>query len=608
MPGGHRGNRGTRLVSRSGGKAENSLESVRLASSMERRAGAAGGKTVFTSLAGGDPRAIGGYHLRARLGFGGMGQVYLSFTPGGRAVALKVVRHEYADDLDFRRRFAQEVRAAQRVSGRYTAQLLDAGPDADTPWLATEYVPGPTLHQAVRDHGPMPHDAVRRLIAAAATSLQAIHGADVIHRDLTPRNLLLAEDGPRIIDFGIARAVDATHLTLSHTPIGTPSFMAPEQAAGEQVTPATDLFTLGTLAYFAATGHTAFGDGNYLSVLRRVADVQADLTDCPAELRELVESCLRREPAERPTTTEVVQMCGGAPRFSPDWLSRPVRAEITARRAALAALLAEPPGPNPSSSPPNQAARPGPYQAARPGPFQPSPPLAGPTHTIPPTAGPPRAVAPPSGVAGPTTAAGGRTPSRRLALVAVAAALVLVGAIAGVAITSRLVDGKGTSGTGRTADAGRGTGPASASPQGGAQPTPASSAPTGTPTPAVRWSGRIRITYRGIDIDQVPPVTAPSKRSDSDFGFGSYPDDEYGINDTDPNYAKWPGPGSPSPSACGNLISTEGLSAVMIVPRDVVCVRTSEQRIAALTITSAVKEFSDGVMANVTVWDTTPGS
>ncbi|GAB3931895.1 hypothetical protein GCM10027614_00060 [Micromonospora vulcania] len=294
---------------------------------------------MLTRLTSDDPQQISGYRIRARLGAGGMGQVYLSFTPGGRAVALKVVRREYAEDGDFRQRFAQEVQAAQRVHGVYTAQVIDAGTDAGTPWLASAYVPGPTLLEAVREHGPLPVDAARSMIAAVAQSLQAIHAAGVVHRDLTPRNILLAADGPRVIDFGIARAIDATHLTISQTPIGTPSFMSPEQANGTSVAPASDVFTLAAVGFFAATGRAAFGEGNYLSVLRRVSEAEPDLTGCPAEL---FESCLLKDPTARPTTADIIEACGGAPRFEADWLPKPVAATVAAYGAALASVVAVP--------------------------------------------------------------------------------------------------------------------------------------------------------------------------------------------------------------------------------------------------------------------------
>uniref|UniRef100_UPI002156623B protein kinase domain-containing protein n=1 Tax=Streptomyces fradiae TaxID=1906 RepID=UPI002156623B len=188
------------------------------------------------------------------LGAGGMGKVYLSYTPGGRPVAIKVIRPDFAQDAEFRRRFAQEVQAAQRVQGLYTAPVIDADTDAREPWLATAYVPGPSLADAVQRHGPMPVDTVLLLVAGIAEALQVIHGAGIVHRDLKPGNVLLASDGPRVIDFGIARAADATSLTSSGVTIGTPSFMAPEQAAGSTVTPATDVFALGQVAAYAALG------------------------------------------------------------------------------------------------------------------------------------------------------------------------------------------------------------------------------------------------------------------------------------------------------------------------------------------------------------------
>lgn len=214
----------------------------------------------FKPLTDDDPRSVGGYDLRARLGAGGMGRVYLAFTPGGRALALKVVRPDYAEDDEFRRRFRKEIDAAQRVQGLYTAPVVDADSEAALPWLATAYVPGPSLHQAVVEHGPLPPNTVFRLLAGVAEGLTAIHACNLIHRDLKPANILLAEDGPRVIDFGIAHAADATALTSTHVRVGTPAFMAPEQIRGHSATSATDVFALGNLAVFAATGRTAFGE------------------------------------------------------------------------------------------------------------------------------------------------------------------------------------------------------------------------------------------------------------------------------------------------------------------------------------------------------------
>ena len=203
-------------------------------------------------LASDDPAEIGGYRLRARLGAGGMGRVYLASTPAGRSVALKVVRPDLGDDQDFRARFRQEIQAARRVHGLCTAQLLDADPDAMPAWLVTAYVPGPSLQQAVAGNGPMPEAMVFRLIAGVAEALQAIHAAGVVHRDLKPSNVLLAPDGPRVIDFGIARALEATALTRSGMMVGSPQYMAPEQIRDQPVTPAIDVFALGSLAAYAA--------------------------------------------------------------------------------------------------------------------------------------------------------------------------------------------------------------------------------------------------------------------------------------------------------------------------------------------------------------------
>src|SRR5580700_11062685 len=198
-----------------------------------------------------DPTAIGGYRLEARLGSGGMGRVYLAFTPAGRPVALKVVRSDLGDDRDFRIRFEQEIQAARRVRGLYTAELIDADPAATPPWLVTAYVPGPSVEEVIDRDGAMPEAMVFRLIAGVAEALQAIHAAGVIHRDLKPSNVLLAQDGPRVIDFGIARAPEATALTRSGMMVGSPQFMAPEQILDQPVTPAIDVFALGSLAFYS---------------------------------------------------------------------------------------------------------------------------------------------------------------------------------------------------------------------------------------------------------------------------------------------------------------------------------------------------------------------
>nr|WP_237535710.1 serine/threonine-protein kinase [Streptomyces sp. SID3343] len=283
-----------------------------------------------------DPRTVGGYVLRARLGSGGMGRVYLSYTPGGRPVAIKVIRGEFADDPEFRRRFRQEVAAAQRVQGLYTAPVIDTDADAEQPWLATAYVAGPSLYEAVYRHGPLPAETVLILMAGVAEALQSVHSAGVVHRDLKPSNVILAADGPRVIDFGIARAADATPLTRTGMSIGTPAFMAPEQARGLSSKPATDVFALGSLGVYAATGTSAFGEGTDSSVLYRVVHQDPELSGVPEELLDVVRRCLEKDPELRPTPTQVIELCRAASagtrlQVGEGWLPATLVEEVTRR-------------------------------------------------------------------------------------------------------------------------------------------------------------------------------------------------------------------------------------------------------------------------------------
>ncbi|HEU5333878.1 MAG TPA: protein kinase [Actinocrinis sp.] len=260
-------------------------------------------------LSGDDPAQVAGYQVRARLGAGGMGRVYLAHTPGGRPVALKMVRPEFGADQDFRERFRREVDAARRVHGLYTAQVLDADPDGMPPWLVTAYVPGPSLQQAVKQHGALPVESVYRLMAGVAEALSAIHAAGVVHRDLKPSNVLLAPDGPRVIDFGIAQAVDASALTRLGMRVGSPQFMAPEQVLGRPPTAAIDVFALGHLAAYALLGRSVFGTGEPAAVFPRILHEAADLEGCPPRLRPLIEQCLRKDPDARPAPAEVLAAC-----------------------------------------------------------------------------------------------------------------------------------------------------------------------------------------------------------------------------------------------------------------------------------------------------------
>ncbi|MFF4472826.1 serine/threonine-protein kinase [Streptomyces sp. NPDC001599] len=264
---------------------------------------------VFQPLQDDDPRTVAGYRLAARLGAGGMGRVYLSHTRGGRPVAIKVVRSELADDATFRRRFGREITSARRVKGAYTAELIDADPDGTPPWLATLYVPGPSLAGAVARSGPLPVPAVLWLMAGVAEALQAIHAAGIVHRDLKPANVLLAVDGPRVIDFGISLAADSTAHTATGTTIGTPQYMAPEQASAGAVTAATDIFSLGQTAAFAALGKPLYGDGPAATVLYRIVHSEPDLSELPERLRDLLGRCLAADPEERATPAEIVEWC-----------------------------------------------------------------------------------------------------------------------------------------------------------------------------------------------------------------------------------------------------------------------------------------------------------
>lgn len=262
-------------------------------------------------LGSGDPATAGPYRLEGLLGSGGMGRVYLARTPAGSPVAVKIVHREYAADAAFRKRFEQEVAAARRVQGLYTVPVVDADLGADEPWLATAYVPGPALHDAVAARGPLDAEAVLALTAQVAEALQSIHAAGVIHRDLKPSNILLSADGPKVIDFGIARAADVTSVTSTGMLAGTPGYMAPEYIRGESLTEAVDVFALGAIAAFATTARPAFGGSGH-GVLYRVLEQDADLEGCPEPVRTVAARCLAKDPRDRPGLTEVIRLCRNA--------------------------------------------------------------------------------------------------------------------------------------------------------------------------------------------------------------------------------------------------------------------------------------------------------
>lgn len=254
-----------------------------------------------------DPSRVADYRLVARLGAGGMGQVFLARSPGGRTVAIKMIRAELADQRGFRARFRREVAAARRVSGPYTAAVVDADPDAATPWLATAYVAGPSLGDAVATYGPLPEPTVRALAAGLAEALEAVHAADLVHRDLKPTNVLLALDGPRLIDFGISRAADDTTITGTGHVVGSPGYMSPEQANGLEIGPPSDLFSLASVLVFAATGRGPFGTGSTPSLLYRIVHNDPDLSNAPAYLPPILAGFLDKDARSRPPARELMR-------------------------------------------------------------------------------------------------------------------------------------------------------------------------------------------------------------------------------------------------------------------------------------------------------------
>jgi serine/threonine protein kinase len=252
-----------------------------------------------------DPRVVGAFRLHRRLGAGGMGVVYLGADKRGQRVALKVIRPELAEDQEFRSRFAREVSAARRIRGGCTARLVAADLEAERPWFATQYVPGPSLHDKVAEHGVLPAAEVASIGAALAEGLVAVHEAGVVHRDLKPSNILLSPKGPRIIDFGIAWATGASTLTHVGTAVGSPGFLAPEQVRGAAVTPATDVFAFGATLAYAATADSPFGQGSSEVMLYRVVHEEPELAGVPDVLAPLVYACLAKDPEERPSTLQL---------------------------------------------------------------------------------------------------------------------------------------------------------------------------------------------------------------------------------------------------------------------------------------------------------------
>ena len=258
-----------------------------------------------------DPERIGPYTVLGRLGSGSMGQVYLGRSAAGRLVAVKTIRVELAEETGFRHRFAQEVAAARKVSGVFTAAVVEADPEADLPWLATAYVPAPSLARLVAACGPLPVATVRWLAAGCAEALGSIHGAGLVHRDLKPSNVLVVPDGPRVIDFGVARAAERMGLTTSRGAVGTPAYMAPEQARDtHEASVASDIYSLGATLLFAATGHPPYQGATIMDVLARLATEEPDLSGLPDELTGLITACTQRVPRHRPTSSSILTQLG----------------------------------------------------------------------------------------------------------------------------------------------------------------------------------------------------------------------------------------------------------------------------------------------------------
>ncbi|MCM2393980.1 serine/threonine-protein kinase [Streptomyces albipurpureus] len=295
----------------------------------------------------GDPRLIGPYRLLGRLGAGGMGRVYLGRSAGGRTVAVKVVHPHFALDDEFRTRFRREVESARRVGGQWTAPVLDADPGAAQPWLATGYVAGPALSAAVTGHGPLPMPAVRALGAGLAEALTAVHALELVHRDVKPSNVLLTLDGPRLIDFGIARVTDGTaSLTSTGVSVGSPGYMSPEQILGKGISGAADVFSLGAVLAYAATGSAPFSGDSSATLLYKVVHEEPELDGLEGELRQLVAGALAKNPGARPTPREIAGALapgGAAALVAAGWLPGALVEQVS--RAAVELLSLEPADP-----------------------------------------------------------------------------------------------------------------------------------------------------------------------------------------------------------------------------------------------------------------------
>ncbi|MBT2443120.1 serine/threonine protein kinase [Streptomyces sp. ISL-36] len=547
-----------------------------------------------------------------------MGSVYLSRTRGNQPVALKMIRREYAGDSEFRRRFQQEVAAAQQVRGYHLVPVVDHDADGEQPWLASAYVPGIPLDEALDEHGPLPLITALQLVGCVARALDAVHAAGVVHRDLKPGNILLGADGPWVIDFGIARAAEATRLTRSGGFIGTPQFMSPEHGNGAELTPATDVFSLGLIAAVAATGRHPYGPGGGLTIATQIANTAQrppDLTGYPDVLRTLLERALAADPAARPAPAELAALCerasGRAARDFDGWLPAPLAAAVDERGRAVRLLLAEEETPPPPAPP---AAT---YVPTRTGDA---------LHHAPTQAAPPRPATPPPATPAPPTVPKARKLRRvPLAIAAVALAVVVGTAWSLYGDTGYGSSGSGSgSGSGTEAGAGAGDGksPSADSPADG-KPKGSSSAPTGGAT-ATQAPKTYELLFQDRPLTISPPGTGVVITVDMDVPKVD-PRGEIGADADEIQYiyqyltfrtptAKSPGT---TPEVCRQAVDSAPLPAELsndqlvkgeaLKKGDVLCTVTSEGNLAMLRLTdvrSSGETFFDppGYTGLLTVW------
>ena len=435
----------------------------------------------YAGLQPDDPREIGPYRLLGQLGSGGMGHVFLGMSAGGRPIAVKVIRAELATDPDFRARFRGEVAAAQKVSGLFTALVVDADLDAPTPWLATAYVAGPSLTEAVRSHGPLPVRSLMALAAGLAEGLAAIHAAGVVHRDLKPSNVLLAEDGPRVIDFGISEAAEASVAAASDVLIGSPGYMSPEQVMGMDIGPASDIFSLGAVLTFAATGQGPFGTGSHAALIYRLVNNPANLDDVSGELRPLVSRCLAKQPGDRPAAREVLAELGTL-QPARGWLAESI----------LSSFAQDGPDPEPAALGPAAASK-----------------LTGASRQPQPAGKPPRSGIP---LYGGTNRSGRHRVSRTLA-----SACITGGLVAGSAVAAFALIGANRAPAGHDLQPQAGAEAAAPIPVSASNPqpspdgsSPASASPAALPVPPSAYLSRASSASTGTSIPPTPIVTSSS--------------------------------------------------------------------------------------------------